>query len=145
MRPGTLAIVAGDRSPGIGVLNLPSGYLESNIYMVQQTCHGKAIVQGNVSRVVRASLIDHLEITDLAKQRDQLVRSHVKYIVLERARDGLFDVASGRRPAAERLSQSLSRLPHGQPTSRSCRSTRCGFSLYAYTVMAALEAAINFH
>ncbi len=94
-----LAIVAGDRSPGIGVLNLPSGYLESNIYMVQQTCHGKAIVQGNVSRVVQPSLIDHLETADLLKQHEQLVRAHVKYIVLERARDGLFNwPAAGVQP-----------------------------------------------
>jgi len=94
-----LAVVAGDRSPNIGVLNLPSGYLESNIYMVQQTCHSKAIVQGNVSRVVRPSLIDHLETADLRKQREQLVRVHVKYIVLERAREGLFNwPTSGAQP-----------------------------------------------
>jgi hypothetical protein len=85
-----LDVVARDRSTGFGVLNLPSGYLEGNIYMLQQTCHGKSIVRGNVSRVLRESLTDRLETADLRKQREQLIRAHVKYIVLERARDGLF-------------------------------------------------------
>jgi len=85
-----LNVIAHDQSPGFGVLNLPSGYIEGNFTMSEQTCHGKPIVQGNPSRVLRESLIDHLDTADLSKQRDQLVRAHVKYIVLERTRDGLF-------------------------------------------------------
>jgi hypothetical protein len=50
---------------------------------------------------MRESLIDHLDTANLSKQRDQLLRAHVKYIVLERARDGLFDWhAAGAQPDA---------------------------------------------
>ena len=96
-----LDAIAHDRSVGFGVLSLPSGYIEGNFYMSEQTCHGKPIVQGNVSRIMRQSLIDDLDTSDLNRQRDQLVRAHVKYIVLERARDGLFNwPAAGALPDA---------------------------------------------
>jgi len=85
-----LDIIAQDKARDFGVLSLPSGYTESNVYMLQQTCHGRAMVQGNVSRVLSKSLIDRLDTKNLAMQRTQLINAHVKYIVLEHQRHWLF-------------------------------------------------------
>jgi hypothetical protein len=72
-----------DADVGFGVLDLPNtDYLEGNLYMFQQSCHGRPIMQGNTARNVIVSLRDRLETKDLQAQRRQLVSAKVKYIVI---------------------------------------------------------------
>jgi hypothetical protein len=79
--PG-LALIRDDPDKDFGVLDLPSGYLAGNLYMFQQTCHGRPITQGNTSRNVVVSLRDRLETQDFQLQRRQLASAKVKYIVI---------------------------------------------------------------
>ncbi len=83
--PG-LAVIRDDPEPGFGVLDLPNGnppgYIEGNFYMLQQTCHGRPIAQGNTSRNMVRSLRDDLESQDLDAQRRQLITAKLKYIVV---------------------------------------------------------------
>ncbi|HTF33087.1 MAG TPA: hypothetical protein VK714_05220 [Myxococcota bacterium] len=86
--PG-LAVIRDDPEQGFGVLDLPQGlpdlpqgYLAGNLYMSQQTCHGRPIAQGTTSRNLVVSLRDRLETTDFPAQRRQLVDARVKYIVI---------------------------------------------------------------
>jgi hypothetical protein len=67
-----------------GVLDLPSGYVEVDHYMMYQSFHRLPIVQGWVSRKIGMSLIDRLEFNDLDRQRQQLVESRVKYVVIHK-------------------------------------------------------------
>ncbi|SYZ71997.1 membrane hypothetical protein [Candidatus Zixiibacteriota bacterium] len=67
-----------------GVLDLPSGYAPTAQYMMNQTFHHLPIVQGYVSRKLGPSLIDSLEMNDLAVQKKQLMADRVKYIVIHR-------------------------------------------------------------
>ncbi len=91
--PSGLAVIRDDPEKGFGILNLPSGgsagYFEGNFYMLQQTCHSRPIVQGNISRDVVVSLRDHLESWDLKAQQRQLAASKVKYVVIYRHSIGL--------------------------------------------------------
>lgn len=68
-----------------GILDLPSGYEQVNRYMLYQTYHHLPMVQGWASRKTDESLIDHLEFSDLARQREQLTSNRVKYIVVHKA------------------------------------------------------------
>ena len=83
--PG-LDVIRDDPERGFGVLDLPSGsirgYLHGNVYMFQQSCHGRPILQGNISRDVVTSLRDRLDTSDLAQQHEQLRAAHVKYVVI---------------------------------------------------------------
>jgi hypothetical protein len=83
--PG-LALIRADTDKGFGVLDLPSGsradYDASNLYMFQQTCHGRPIAQGNTSRNVAMSLRNRLETYDLQAQKRQLATANIKYVVL---------------------------------------------------------------
>jgi hypothetical protein len=83
--PG-LALIRADTDKGFGVLDLPSGrpadYFAGNLYMFQQTCHGRPIAQGNTSRDVVVSLRDRLETQDFQAQQRQLATAKVKYIVI---------------------------------------------------------------
>jgi hypothetical protein len=88
--PAGLSTIARDPEAGFGVLNLPNGYVEGNAYMLQQTCHGRPIAQGNVSRRLFATLADELTVADLSAQRRQLANARIKYIVIARPHDGLF-------------------------------------------------------
>jgi len=88
--PKGLDLISKDGERGFAVLNLPGGYVEGNEAMFQQTCHGRPIVQGVVARQMNASLADRLRTDDLAVQRRQLVAAHVKYIVLNSEKDGVF-------------------------------------------------------
>ncbi len=85
--PG-LEVIRDDPDRDFGVLDLPSGlprgYLHGNVYMYQQSCHGRAILQGNISRDVVTSLRDRLDTTDLARQHEQLRAARVKYVVINR-------------------------------------------------------------
>ena len=54
--------------------------------MLQQTCHGRPIVQGETSRNVVVTLRDRLETQNLQAQRRQLAAAKVKYIVISTPR-----------------------------------------------------------
>jgi hypothetical protein len=80
--PPALARIAADPEAGFGVLDLPGGYENGNAAMMLSACHGRAIVGGETSRQMGATLLDRLEIRNLVIQRRQLARAHVKYVVL---------------------------------------------------------------
>jgi hypothetical protein len=88
--PAELALIRDDPRRGIAVLDLPSGYVEGNIYMARQTCHGRPILQGNVARMLSTSLADRLGTMTMPARRAALAGAHVGYIVLTGPRDGLF-------------------------------------------------------
>lgn len=71
----------GDR---YGILDLPSGYVPVERYMMYQSLHGIPIVQGWISRKLDHTLIDRLELKDLNLQKSQLAQAGVKYIVLHK-------------------------------------------------------------
>jgi hypothetical protein len=83
-----LGVIANDPERS-GVLDLPRGYVESNIAMALSACHGHPIVVGETSRKLGVTLADRLETDDLALQQRQLATAHVKYIVLHRFKDDL--------------------------------------------------------
>ena len=88
--PKGLDIIARDSERGFGVLTRPGGSIEDEVAMLQQTCHGRPIVNGLVSRRLSRSLLDELRSDDFRAQREQLIRAHVKYIVLSAETNGLF-------------------------------------------------------
>ena len=85
------AVLAADRDSHFGVLDMPFGYRESNFYMAQQACHGRPISQGIIARQLAPTLADHLNVGDLAVQKQQLVAARIKYIILHHPRDGMFN------------------------------------------------------
>jgi hypothetical protein len=81
--PAGLDIIRDDPEAGFGVLDLPPhGYVERNLYMLQQACHGRPIVLGNTSRRAGPTLGDRLDTWNVEAQRSQLLAAKVKYIVL---------------------------------------------------------------
>ena len=90
------SLLAQDSDSSAGVLDLPRGlfenrgYVEGNIYMMNQVCHLHPIVDGTISHILNKSLEDQLETYDLDKQRQQLAEDKVKYIIIHRPTDGLF-------------------------------------------------------
>jgi hypothetical protein len=78
--PG-LALIRDDPERGFGILNLPGGRIASEVYMLQQICHGRPIVQGATSRDVVVTLRDRLETQNLEAQRSQLAAAKIKYII----------------------------------------------------------------
>src|SRR6185295_11486937 len=86
-------------SGDFGVLDLPSGYSDSNAAMMLSACHGHPIVLGETSRHMSFSLSDRLQTRDLAQQKRQLTAAHVKYIVLHNPQGSLFAwrAANGER------------------------------------------------
>jgi hypothetical protein len=88
--PKALDFIRNDNDRNFAVLDLPTGYIERNVAMFRQTCHGRPVVQGNVSRELGKSLVDRLETRDLAAQHQKLANAHVKYIILTDEKDGLF-------------------------------------------------------
>jgi hypothetical protein len=88
--PG-FSIIANNAEQNFGILNLPRGYLSGNASMMQQVCHGRPIVGGNISREVTQSLLNRLETADLRSQRQQLVANRVKYITINLPKGGLFE------------------------------------------------------
>jgi len=96
--PPALADIAKDKDD-FGVLDLPSGYSDSNAAMMLSACHGHPIVLGETSRHMSFSLSDRLQTRDLAQQKRQLTAAHVKYIVLHNPRGSQFTwrAADGER------------------------------------------------
>jgi hypothetical protein len=87
--PGILQIIRDDPEHDFGVLNWPRNYPARNEPMLQQTCHGRPVVLAVVSRVLSPSLIDRIEARNLVRQREQLRRAKVKYIVMRPPGTGL--------------------------------------------------------
>jgi hypothetical protein len=85
-----LAVLTRDPERGFGVLNLPFGYAEGDSYMLEQLCHRRPIVDGITSREMGETLLYRLSVNDLSRQRAQLARAHVKYILLHRPKNGLY-------------------------------------------------------
>jgi hypothetical protein len=67
-----------------GVLDLPSGWEASSRYMMYQDLHGFPIVQGCLARKTNQTLLDRLNLSDLAEQKHQLVEAKVKYVILHK-------------------------------------------------------------
>lgn len=87
--PPALKAIADD--PGtFGVLDLPRGYGESNAAMMASVCHGKPIAQGETARRIGFTFADRLEVKDMSLQRQTLTAAHVKYIVLHKPQQKLF-------------------------------------------------------
>ncbi|MEI9989160.1 MAG: hypothetical protein WDM86_03895 [Rhizomicrobium sp.] len=101
--PPGVSVLERDGEQGFGVLNLPFGYVEDNVYMFEQICHGRPMVDGNTSREMANTLIYRLSMTDLNRQRGQLARAHVKYILLHHPRNGLFAWSPALPPPAQFL------------------------------------------
>jgi hypothetical protein len=89
--PPGLTLIRNDPERDFGILNLPSdlpvgrtprSYMAGNSYMLQQTCHGRPIVKGQISRHVAVTLQDRLETQNLDAQRHQLAAAKIKYIVI---------------------------------------------------------------
>ncbi|MGH6890150.1 MAG: hypothetical protein ACREHF_13310 [Rhizomicrobium sp.] len=100
--PG-LEVLKADREHGFGVLNVPWGYAEEDAYMLEQVCHRRPIVAGMTTRQMGDSLLFHLSLTDLSSQRRQLVKDHVKYILLHKPRNGMYAWNKQFAPAAQFL------------------------------------------
>ena len=90
-----LALLARDSDRNARVLDLPSGYRESNFYMAQQACHGHPIAQGVIARRLTSSLADRLDVKDLAAQDRQLRAAGIKYILLHHPGSGMFKWDNG--------------------------------------------------
>ncbi len=87
--PSALQVIANDPEQS-GVLDLPRGYEAGNAAMMLAACHGHPIVAGETARQMGLTLLDKLETRDLAVQQRQLAAAHVKYVILHRPKDGLF-------------------------------------------------------
>jgi hypothetical protein len=86
--PADFAIMRDDPEQGFGVLTVPVNYSAADWAMFGQTCHGRPIVQFNLARVLRPSLIARLEQHDIDRQKQQLLQAHVKYVILIPQRPG---------------------------------------------------------
>ena len=80
--PHGLAVIAADRQPGFGVMNLPA-QSGGDIAMFEQTCHGKPVTEAAISRGFRPPLSGSLDPRDLPHQRRQLLAARVKYLVID--------------------------------------------------------------
>jgi len=83
--PTGLDVIAHDASSA-AVLDLPLGYENGNAAMMLSACHGHPIVQGETARKMGPTLLDRLELKDLAAQKRQLTAAGVKYVVLHRGK-----------------------------------------------------------
>jgi len=80
--PVDFGVMRDDPGRGFGVLTVPFTYEAANWAMFGQTCHGRPIVQFNLARILRPSLVTRLERYDMTRQKQQLLQAHVKYIVV---------------------------------------------------------------
>ena len=98
-----LGAIEADPERGFGVFNLPISYADEDTYMLDQICDHRPLIDGMISREAGQSLIDRLALTDLGRQRVQLARAHVKYLVIHRPHDGLYAWNKFLPPIAEFL------------------------------------------
>ena len=88
--PRGLKVLTADPERGFGVLNMPFGYADADTYMFEQVCHRRPLVDGVISREMGKSLIYRVSVTNLPLQRRQLAQAHVRYLLLHKARNGLY-------------------------------------------------------
>ena len=82
--PAVYQHLASESEP-YGILDLPGGPQSNKFhYMVYSIFHGRPIVQGELPRKAGKSLKDRLEYRNLAKQKQQLLASRVKYVVIHK-------------------------------------------------------------
>ncbi len=81
--PGGLVEWAKASTPA-ALVNLPSDYVNTMRYMMQQTIHGVPIVEGAATRKIGRSLADSLDYSDLARQHRQLADAGVSHIVVHK-------------------------------------------------------------
>lgn len=93
---GYLAIIADDQAGEGGILDLPSGRIPSERYLMYQTMHGRSIMQGFVPRRPGRPMLDSLNMEDLDYQKDQLQRVAVRYIVWHKTIDGALTIEMDR-------------------------------------------------
>ncbi|HWY17003.1 MAG TPA: hypothetical protein VNX86_17860 [Rhizomicrobium sp.] len=99
--PSGLTVLKTDPDRGFGVLNLPLSYADADSYMLEQACHGRPLVDGITSREMATTLINRLSFGDVPTQREQLIRAHVKYILVHRPRNGLYAWSKELPPVAQ--------------------------------------------
>src|SRR5207253_7253900 len=96
-----LQLLHADKDTGFGVLNLPFGNAEEDSYMLEQVYHGRPIVDGMTAREMTVSLLNGLAFADLDRQREQLARARVKYILVHHADGQLFEWDAELAPLRE--------------------------------------------
>jgi len=101
--PRGFAVLKQDPERGFGVLNLPWGYAEEDSYMLDQVCHLRPIVDGMTTRDMGDTLLYHLSLKDLSRQREQLAQAHVKYLLLHRPSGGFYKWNKQMPPVAQFL------------------------------------------
>lgn len=74
-------IITNNQEKEAGILDLPSGREPSIRYLMYQTMHGFPIMEGFIPRKSKQTLIDTLNMENLERQKDQLMRVNIKYIV----------------------------------------------------------------
>lgn len=83
--PPAYALINKDTSKDFGIINLPGGYIQNDIYMMYQAaCSKKPTANGIVSRKPEDTLIDTLDMSDLEVQKDELKKKKIKYIVFHK-------------------------------------------------------------
>lgn len=83
--PPAYALINKDTSKDFGIINLPGGYIQNDIYMMYQAaCSKKPTANGIVSRKPEDTLIDTLDMSDLEVQKDELKKKRIKYIVVHK-------------------------------------------------------------
>ena len=79
--PKAYEAIVGDTSRDFGILELP---WDGARYMMYQSIHGIAGVQGYIGRRIENTLGNMLDYNDLHKQKEALIENKVKYIVIHK-------------------------------------------------------------
>ena len=80
--PSAYTLLARDKDTQFGILDLPRGYLQGNMYMMFQAFHQRPIVVASLSRNITKTLSDTLVTDDMEAQKRQLTEKKVKYIFI---------------------------------------------------------------
>lgn len=91
--PPVYAWIDKNTSNDFGIINLPVSYLQNNKYMMlQAACSQKPIANGYIGRNLQDSLIDTLDMSDIAVQKNALKKAMIKYIVIHKhqADEGIY-------------------------------------------------------
>jgi len=82
--PPAYRILQEDPEKDFGIIDLPKGYIEGNHYMMYQTFHQRPIVNASISRSLKKTFSEELNLVDLQYQKDQLIQNKVKYIIIHK-------------------------------------------------------------
>jgi hypothetical protein len=81
--PGELSEYVAVEHP-TAFLNLPRGYINTRMYMAQQTRLGIPMVSGQTTRKLGKELIDSLDFKDLGRQHQQLAAAGVSNVIIHK-------------------------------------------------------------